>query len=373
MTREVPRWSATSWADAGPSRSRAATASRVGAATPLGSAGGRGGAQRGERPVDLLLAAGLLPAEQLLAVARVLLEPLAQRGERERLQQVLDDPLRHRGPHHREVARRGHRQHVGGVARGAHRAHDVEPVPVGQVHVEQHEVDRVGLAQGADGVCGGAGGADHDETGHPADVRGVGVGRDRLVLDHEHPDRRSRRLGSHAAAGTVRPRRGRAQRDPDGEGGAVGPVDLDHPAGAVHDLPDQGQAEAAALRAVAAAAWSTSRARTPAGRRPRRARDRCRPPARAARRRRLVTSTRTCCSPTRAPSPATASSALSTRLPSTVTRSRGGQAGGVEGVLVDRRAVLDDQVDAALGGHRRLAEQQRGHDRLARPRRPGCR
>ena len=55
---------------------------------------------------------------------------------------------------------------------------------------------------------------------------------------------------------------------------------------------------------------------------------------------------------------ATASKALSTRLPSTVTRSR-------DPTSTSGKAPSTTKVDAALGGLRRLAEQQGRHDRVA--------
>ena len=64
--------------------------------------------------------------------------------------------------------------------------------------------------------------------------------------------------------------------------------------------------------------------------------------------------------------PVTASSALSTRLPSTVTSSRDGDVG------VGRDLARDRQRRPALGRLRGLAQQQRGHHRVAAPRRrPG--
>ena len=77
-----------------------------------------------------------------LAVGAVALEPLAQGREDEGLEEVLHDPERHRRPHDLEVAGRGDGDDVGPVAGRPHGPDDVETVPVGQVHVEQDDVDR---------------------------------------------------------------------------------------------------------------------------------------------------------------------------------------------------------------------------------------
>ena len=73
------------------------------------------------------------------------------------------------------------------------RLQQAEPVPVGQVHVEQHQVDVAVGVEEPRRVAGRAGDAGDLEAVDAADVRRVRLGRERLVLDDEHPHR-------HAAA-----------------------------------------------------------------------------------------------------------------------------------------------------------------------------
>ena len=76
-------------------------------------------------------------------------------------------------------ARRGHRHHVAQHARGPQSLEQCETVPVGQVQVEQHQVD-VGArrGQGAGGLRGAASHPDEREPVQAVDVRRVRLGRE---------------------------------------------------------------------------------------------------------------------------------------------------------------------------------------------------
>jgi len=87
-----------------------------------------------------------------------------------------------------ELADRGDGQHVAGCAAGPEPPQQLEPVSVGQVHVEQDQVDvRIGR-DGGEGLATGSSHRSHGEVRHPSDVGGVGLRGHRLVLDHQHPE-----------------------------------------------------------------------------------------------------------------------------------------------------------------------------------------
>ena len=122
------------------------------------------------------------------AVGGVLLELGAERRERERLEQVEHDALGHRPAYDLGVARRGHRDDVAQVAGGAEPLQQAEAVAVGQVHVEQHEVDpgsaaRWRIASPAERATPAS-----SKPVDAADVLRVRLGRQLLVLDDEHAD-----------------------------------------------------------------------------------------------------------------------------------------------------------------------------------------
>jgi hypothetical protein len=71
-------------------------------------------------------------------------------------------------------------------------------VPVGQVHVEQDQVDRL-AAEHPRCLLERLGDRHDLELTHPFDVRPVGLRRDRLVLDDQHPDGHDPILTSKAA------------------------------------------------------------------------------------------------------------------------------------------------------------------------------
>jgi hypothetical protein len=72
------------------------------------------------------------------------LEPVPEGREGERLHQVVQDPVGHRGPDHVEIPRTGDDHDVGVVSSRPHRARHLGAEHVGQVDVEQHQVDPTG-------------------------------------------------------------------------------------------------------------------------------------------------------------------------------------------------------------------------------------
>src|SRR5215207_2328743 len=174
----------------------------------LGLGRAAGGAQGGQDPVDVLLDGdlGRFSGGDLAAVVGVLDQLVAQGRERERLEQVLHDPLGDGGPDHVQVAGRGDGDHVGGPALSPHSSADVQPGHVGQVDVEQDEVD---LADGQEPqrLATRVSDADHLKAGHPPDQFLVGGGEHRVVLDHEHPDGHDRPSSEERAAAAASGRR----------------------------------------------------------------------------------------------------------------------------------------------------------------------
>jgi hypothetical protein len=68
-------------------------------------------------------------------------QTFAQRGEVDRLDQVVQRAFLHGGAHGRHVARGGEQHHVGPVViRRAQPTQDAQPTCVGEIDVEQHEV-----------------------------------------------------------------------------------------------------------------------------------------------------------------------------------------------------------------------------------------
>ncbi|MDQ0940639.1 hypothetical protein QFZ67_002344 [Streptomyces sp. V1I1] len=109
-----------------------------GGAEPLGQPAALGRPERGERPVDLVLAAGLTGGGAELGVPA---EAVAEGGEGEGLQDVLDDPEGDAFADDREVAGGGDGDDVGRVPGGAQRPYEVQAVPVGKVQVEEEQID----------------------------------------------------------------------------------------------------------------------------------------------------------------------------------------------------------------------------------------
>src|SRR6266568_482863 len=160
-------------------------------------------AQQPEEAVDVLLV-GLLQLGQPLAQVAVGHQPVPQPGERERLDEVVDRTELDGGADTGDVAGGGHGEHGGPVAGGlVEAAHDGQPVRVGEVQVEQHQVGRRvgGLPQRLrGGVC-----LPHDlEPVDARDVGGVDRGDPVVVVDDERGDHRAPTSTAAAGSRTVK-------------------------------------------------------------------------------------------------------------------------------------------------------------------------
>ena len=138
--------------------------------------------------VDIMLTGHLLLVPELPTIGGILLEFDSETGKRERFEQIGDDPLRNGLPYDVQVARRGHGDDVEVVAGGPDLSQQVESVAVGQIQVEQDEVDR-NAADQAHGLLRRSGDTGHSERGQSTDVGGMSFGGDGFVLDDEDLDR----------------------------------------------------------------------------------------------------------------------------------------------------------------------------------------
>ena len=167
------------------------------------------GAQSRDRLVDLGLgdlAVVRIPAEAV-AEGRICLEFGFEYGEGEGLDDVLGDPIGQSLLHDLHVAGRGDGDDVDVDALTADGTADLESVPVGQVHIEEDEVDAGGveavdLPRDSSHRLGGVLRHSRDVIAVDAvDVLRVSTGGDHLVLDDEHTDARFRRsCVRHAAS-----------------------------------------------------------------------------------------------------------------------------------------------------------------------------
>ncbi|CAH0183288.1 hypothetical protein SRABI02_01538 [Plantibacter cousiniae] len=157
-------------------------------------AGGRR-SQRGEGEVHLVLARHRALRRHRAPEGAVRLQLVGERGERERLDEVLDDPRRDRRSDDPEITGRGDGDDVDVDTRRPDASAELETVRVRQVEVEQDEVDP---------VVGGAVGRSCPQRLHrggriarhrgefealdAAQVGRVGLLGDRFVLDDQDPD-----------------------------------------------------------------------------------------------------------------------------------------------------------------------------------------
>jgi hypothetical protein len=96
-----------------------------------------------QQTVDLVLVCNDLTRLGCPSLAGVRAESIPQRFKGKRLQNVLHDTDPGCRLNGRDLARRSHHHDVSLVARGTHSPYDVKPVAVRQVHVEEHQVDRL--------------------------------------------------------------------------------------------------------------------------------------------------------------------------------------------------------------------------------------
>ena len=152
-----------------------------------------------QQPVHLVLIRDDLTGFRGPALAGVRRQPVPQRLEGKGLQHVLNDPDPRGRLHRGDLARRRHRDHVRLVAEGPHPPYDVQPVPVRQVHVEQHQVDLLAgeHLQRARRSTGDSGAG---EAGQAFDVRAMCFCGDRIVLDDEYAQVRHSRSPPAATA-----------------------------------------------------------------------------------------------------------------------------------------------------------------------------
>ena len=169
---------------------------------PLGQGLGASLAGDAEDGVHLLLAVEGAVAGQHRRGGAEPAQPIRELVEPERLHEVLRHAVRDGAAHHRQVGGRGERQHPAVEAGRAQLVQEVQAVPVRQVHVQQHDVEREApvrvQARRGDLPRGqqGAGHRGHLEARQPVQVRHVGLGRQLLVLDDEHPVRAGGHISS---------------------------------------------------------------------------------------------------------------------------------------------------------------------------------
>lgn len=186
MIREIPTAAPASVAvsPAADARRVRVTAASVGALSPLGRPPALGCAQRAERAVHLVLAAGLTGGGAELGVP---VETVPEGGEGEGLQDVLDDAEGDALADDREVAGGGDGDDVGGVPGGTQGPYEMKAVSVGQIEVQQQQIDR-GPLQQPHGFGPRVRDPGNVETGDATDTEGVCVGGDGVVLDDENSD-----------------------------------------------------------------------------------------------------------------------------------------------------------------------------------------
>jgi hypothetical protein len=196
VERLRPVSAATSWAESGWSawcRTRQIK-SVVGSEWPLGRPGD-GGADvvRGtEDPVDLLLAGDSPAADPVDGAAQggVGVQARPQGREGEGFDEVVQGAQAHRGLDGGHVS--GCRDHddVGAVALFPHTVDELEACLVGQVVVEQHQVDGAAL-DGGQGLGGTVRACGDPETGNSPHVLGIDLGDAEVVVHDQDLDHRA--------------------------------------------------------------------------------------------------------------------------------------------------------------------------------------
>src|SRR5438132_1736077 len=141
------------------------------------------GAEEREEVIDVLLAR-LAQALEAPAQRGVALEPVAEGVEQERLDEVLDDPSLHRGPQRVDVLCGRDGDYVDRRLMGAKSPDHVQAGYVRQIDVQQHELR---LQPVDEEQCLGAGVrfADHAEAGYALGVRPMDGRGHEVVVDDE--------------------------------------------------------------------------------------------------------------------------------------------------------------------------------------------
>jgi hypothetical protein len=144
VTRDVPVRAATSAADSpGDARNAVRTRSNVAASRPFGSVPG-GLPRRVAKTRSISCWAAASVDSTSWARYGVPVELVAERGERERLQQVVRHPQGDRLPDHRQVAGRRDREDIGAAAGRPQGADQAQAVPVGKIQIQKHQIDFLG-------------------------------------------------------------------------------------------------------------------------------------------------------------------------------------------------------------------------------------
>jgi hypothetical protein len=129
---------------------------------------------------------------QRLAVAAITLQPVPERREGERLEQVSQRAMADRSADHLQVAFGRDRNDVRRRAQARQARCQRDPVRVGQPDIEQHQVDwhltcyRLGCR--AHRIAGGVRDGGHRKALEPTEIRAMRLGDQRLVLDDQHTD-----------------------------------------------------------------------------------------------------------------------------------------------------------------------------------------
>src|SRR5829696_1236195 len=142
--------------------------------------------KEGKEMVDVALA-GLAQPPHSLRQRGVPLEPLPEGLEDERLDEVVDDAALHRGPQRLHVLRSRDGDHVDGFVGLPKPPDHLEAAHVGQVDVEQEQVGPQAV-DGAQGLGPCVPLPNRLEPRHPLDVGTVDRGRHEVVVDDEGAD-----------------------------------------------------------------------------------------------------------------------------------------------------------------------------------------
>ena len=133
-----------------------------------------------------------MPAGKRLAVASIALQPVPERREGERLEQIRQRAVADSGAHHLQIAFGGDRNDVRRRAQARQTRRQRNPVRVGQPDIEQHQVDWCltcySLGRRAHCVAGGVRDGGHRKALQSAEIRAMRLGDQRLVLDDQHRD-----------------------------------------------------------------------------------------------------------------------------------------------------------------------------------------
>ena len=147
----------------------------------------RSAAFQPEDPVDVRLLSNVLGEVQALVGAAVVLQAFLQVRLRERLDQVMHNPAPQRTADRLHLSGGTDHQHVQFRRRLPQPGHEVQPVDIGQVDVQQHQV---GLQAGGfrHGLGSGVRNPHDGESRRALDKAGVDFGHHEVVVDDQDID-----------------------------------------------------------------------------------------------------------------------------------------------------------------------------------------